>query len=98
MTWFLLAVASLAVYRAARMVAEEDGPMFVFRRLRDRWGDPKSSLSVGIRCYYCVSTWLSLPAALLLMLFAEFDPWLWPLWWFGIAGLAAKIFEFWGKR
>lgn len=98
MTWFLFAIASLAVYRAARMVAEEDGPFFVFKRLRDRLDDPKSSLSVGIRCFYCVSVWLSLPAALLLMLFAGWNEWLWPLWWFGIAGLAAKIHEFWGKR
>lgn len=98
MNWFLLAVASLAVYRAARMVAEEDGPAFVFKRLRDHLDDPQSSLSVGIRCFYCISFWLALPAALLLMLVEGWNAWLWPLWWLGIAGLAAKIFEYWKTR
>jgi hypothetical protein len=95
--WLLFIIASLAVYRAARIVAEEDGPAFVFKRLRARYTNDKSSVAVGIRCFYCVSVWAALPAAVLLIIIAGWDGWLWPIWWFGLAGAAAKIHEWWKR-
>lgn len=97
MTWLLFIVASFAVYRAGRMIAEEDGPAFLFKRLRDAHTNDKHSLDVGIRCFYCTSTWFALLATILLILVADADPWLWPLWWLGIAGAAAKIYEYWRR-
>lgn len=98
MTWLVATLAALAVYRAARMVAEEDGPWFVFKRLRDRYTDQHSALALGLRCFYCISAWLALPATILLIVVAGWDAWLFPLWWFGLAGAAAKIFEYWKTR
>jgi hypothetical protein len=95
--WLLFIIASLAVYRVARMVAEEDGPAFVFKRLRERFTNDKSSIAVGVRCFYCVSVWAAGLAAVLLMVVAGWDAWLWPIWWFGLAGLAAKLYEFWRR-
>ena len=97
MTWLVATLAALAVYRAARMIAEEDGPLFAFKRLRDRFDDKKSSFAVGIRCVYCVSFWAALPASVLLVLAGGWDLWLWPIWWFGLAGGAAKIYEWWKR-
>lgn len=96
--WLTFIIAVFAVYRVGRMVAEEDGPMFLFKDMRDRFTDDKSSTARGLRCFYCVSFWIALPAALLLVLVAFFDPWLMPIWWFGLAGAACKVFEFWKAR
>jgi hypothetical protein len=95
--WLLFIIASLAVYRVARMVAEEDGPAFVFKRMRARFTNDKSSIAVGIRCPYCVGVWASGAATVLLVVVAGWDPWLFPLWWFGLAGAAAKIHEWWKR-
>jgi len=96
--WLTFSIASLAIYRAARMVAEEDGPAFVFKRLRDRFTDQHSSIALGLRCVYCVSFWVALPAAVLLVAFGGWAAWLFPIWWLGLAGAATKIYEWWKPR
>lgn len=95
--WLTFIIAALAIYRAGRMISEEDGPFFIFRRLRDAHTNDKSSFAVGLRCFYCVSFWAALPATILLCLFGDWSIWLWPLWWFGLAGAAAKIYEWWRR-
>lgn len=98
MTWLVATLAALAVYRAARMVAEEDGPFFVFKRLRATYTNDKSSIAVGLRCFYCISLWLALPVTVLLCVAGGWDIWLWPVWWLGLAGAATKIYEYWRVR
>lgn len=98
-TWLLYIIAAFATYRTARMIAEEDGPAFVFKRLRDRWTDTSSSIALGVRCFYCVSFWVALPVArVVVVVDPRFDVWLWPVFWLGIAGLAAKLYEFWSRK
>lgn len=96
--WLTFIIAALAIYRASRMIVEEDGPAFVFKKLRDRHTDQHSALAVGIRCFYCVSFWAALPATVLLCVVGGWDVWLWPIWWFGLSGAAAKIYEYWKMR
>lgn len=95
--WLTFIIASLAIYRTARMVAEEDGPAFVFKRLRDRYTDQHSSIALGLRCVYCISFWIALPITALLVVVGGWDAWLWPVWWLGLAGAAAKIYEWWRR-
>lgn len=97
MTWLTATLAAFAIYRVARMVAEEDGPAFVFKRLRARFTNDKSSIAVGLRCFYCVSFWAALPATVLLCVAGGWDVWLWPIWWLGLAGAAAKFYEYWKR-
>ena len=66
-----LVIAALAVYRASRMVAREDGPFNIFYRLRSRvrhWtrGRGDSWVWRGITCPLCISVWLAALAALAL--------------------------------
>ena len=96
--WLTAILAALAVYRTARMIAEEDGPAFVFKRLRESQTNDKSSVAHGLRCFYCVSVWAALVASVALVLVADWDAWLWPVWWLGLAGAAAKAYEFWKAR
>lgn len=86
-----LILAILATYRIAAMIARERGPYDVFVTVRSwvhmRYGE-KSWQGEGISCPLCISFWTALPIALVIVP----DPWLWPLWWLGIAGAAVVLF------
>lgn len=104
MTVLQLVVASLAVYRVARMVATEPGPYLwrseprgVFARLRaavtdeyDQHGQPTGFLPSLLGCPACLSVWIGLLAALWL----AFGP-AWG-WWllspFALSGAATWLF------
>lgn len=96
-SWLIFVLAVLATYRIGRMIAEEDGPGFVFKKLRDSHTNDKRSFDVGIRCFYCVSWWAALAATAFVTVLGEADVWLWPLIWFGVAGGAAKVYEWWKR-
>ena len=97
--WLLLLLCCLAVYRGARMVAKEAGPFNVFGKLRDTRTDPKDWVAIGVRCPLCIGFWLALPAGLLYGAYAaNADAWLWPLYWFAIAGGQLVVRKVWLER
>jgi hypothetical protein len=95
--WLTFIIAALAIYRAAKLIAEEDGPAFVFKRLRGRYSDDKRTFDVGLRCVYCIGVWVALIVALWLCGFGGWNWWLFPIWWLGLSGAAAKIHEYWKR-
>ncbi|HXK15750.1 MAG TPA: DUF1360 domain-containing protein, partial [Gaiellaceae bacterium] len=56
-----IVLASLATWRLAHLVAEEDGPANVIARARARAGT--SELGELMDCFYCLSLWAALPFA-----------------------------------
>lgn len=72
-------VCALAVYRAAELIAFDDGPREIFLKLRVRAGaydrDATGRVVSGwgrlLECPYCVGMWLALAGALALLPFAE---------------------------
>lgn len=86
--------AVFATYRLATDLAWEDGPFAAYAKLRGvvmaRYG-ADDWRSDGISCPVCWSFWLSILAAIVVVVFGPFDPWLWPLWWLGIAGVVAFL-------
>lgn len=58
MTWMLFLCGCLATYRMALLLSKEDGPAYVFRKLRNV-PPKKSSMHDGIRCLFCASVWMS---------------------------------------
>lgn len=54
-------LASLATWRVAHLVAEEDGPANVIARARARAGP--GQLGELMDCFYCLSLWAALPFA-----------------------------------
>lgn len=86
MTVFYFILAALATYRAARMIAMEDGPFDIFTRLQERIGQ-KTWIGRGLSCPLCVGFWIALiPAIYLASNLPEFF-----LLWFGIAGGAVVL-------
>jgi len=57
-----IVLASLATWRLAHLVAEEDGPANVIARTRARAGT--SQLGELMDCFYCLSLWAAAPLAL----------------------------------
>jgi hypothetical protein len=63
-TWHVavrFTLAALVVYRLAFLVAREDGPWDVFRRLRASLKDSVAGRLVT--CLNCLSVWIALPLA-----------------------------------
>ena len=56
--WFTFFIASLATYRLSLLVSKEDGPAWIFRKLRNV-PPKKSSAREGVRCEWCVSVYAS---------------------------------------
>lgn len=90
--WVRWVCAALACYRLAQLIAIDDGPGRVFKRLRvwagayDRnaRGEIETSRGQLFACPYCLALWFAIPCLLLA---------LWPtlpgdlfLGWFGLAG------------
>jgi hypothetical protein len=88
----VLLLVSAGVYRCALMITQEDGPADVFARLRTAVGQ-STWIGRGLHCIFCVSWWLAVLAAVILVLQGHAD-WsqLWYLW-PGIAGLAVMIYQ-----
>lgn len=64
MDWLTFLIYGLATYRAALMVATEEGPFEVFTWLRGKL-DPNELtwLGRGMNCPYCISFWAGLALA-----------------------------------
>jgi hypothetical protein len=69
MNALLFVMAVLATYRASHLVVTENGPAYLFARLRqaayDRFYEKRGHwIYEGIICMYCVSFWLAWVVAL----------------------------------
>lgn len=96
MNWFIFLIASLATYRLALLLSEEDGPMWMFRKLRNM-PPKKSSAHEGIRCIWCVSVWMSMVTTTFLWWRGYIPGVEWPLYWMAIAGAAIGWNQMWTK-
>ena len=88
--FFILLVSSLAVFRLAELVAVDNGPFHISKKLRDLCRE-NPILSEFVNCPYCIGGWLSL--AFTAMLYSnkclpEVPP---AIWWPAIWGGAAAI-------
>jgi len=94
-----LAMAALAVYRLALMLACEDGPIYIFKKARraiGQWAargavddEIRLSLAELVNCPYCLGVWLAAGVTVLVR---------WPskagdlfLTWLGLAGAQAWL-------
>jgi|SRR5580704_7878327 hypothetical protein len=60
--WMKFIVAALATWRVTHLLVSEDGPGDVVVRIRKRLGD--GVLGRAMDCFWCLSLWIALPAAL----------------------------------
>lgn len=84
------ALASLAVYRLSRMIADEEGPWAIFTKLRGL-AAPDTWVGRGLECIMCVSVWVALPATVMITVLGYADEWLWPLTWLALSSVTVLI-------
>lgn len=90
--FFLLLIASLAVFRLSEMVVFDNGPWHIFKKIRAIFPQD-SKLDELVECIYCMSIWMALIMTAYLA-WVELIPWrLYPLWCSGIAGGAIVIYR-----
>lgn len=83
--WYELLLGALAVWRASHLLHAEDGPWDTVARLRAAAG--AGLLGRMMDCFYCLSLWTAMPAALLLA-----GQWLhFLLLWFALSGAAILL-------
>lgn len=80
-----LILVCLAVFRLTILITDEDGPRYMFANFR-AWSTQHLYPYFDADCSYCVSLWLSLPAALIVA-----SGWWILLYWFAIAGVASFL-------
>lgn len=94
--WLLFLVSALATYRLSLLVSKEDGPAWVFRKLR-RVPKAGSSAREGLSCPWCLSIWFS-------AVVTGYEWWqgmvsgvVAPLWWLGVSALAIGFNQMWTR-
>lgn len=90
--FFILVACSLAVYRGAKMITSESGPMLVFKKLRAKCkGHP--ALCEFVNCPYCVSAYIAMLVVLFLWVSGPLSIIHPVLWWGAIWGGASVLIK-----
>lgn len=83
--WMKFVVAALATWRVTHLLVSEDGPGDVIVRVRRRLGD--GVLGRAMDCFWCLSIWIAMPAAL----FVTSRPLEVVLTWLALSGAACLL-------
>ena len=97
MNFFYLFLGGLAAYRLSLMISKEDGPAYIFRRIR-KLPPKKSSVNEGISCEWCMSIWTAALVALYLWLLKIIPGNQWPLYWLGISAISIICNQQWTRE
>lgn len=98
MTFLDLLIYSLACFRLSLLLTVEDGPAFIFRKLRNV-PPQKSSLHKGIRCQWCAGIWMSI-VVMACHFYRATIPWIEPLfiWPLAVAAVSIVVNQQWVKE
>jgi hypothetical protein len=84
---FSFLIATLAVWRLSHLLSQEDGPFDIVFRVRKRLG--QGFFGSLLDCFYCLSVWLSVPAAIILC-----HNWMEGVFtWLALSGTACLLFR-----
>jgi hypothetical protein len=97
MNFFYLILGGLAAYRLALLFSKEDGPAYIFRRIR-HLPSPKSSAKNGLSCEWCMSVWTGALVALYYWFLHIIPGAEWPLYWLAMSAIAVICNQQWTRR
>lgn len=96
MNFFYLVLGGLAAYRLSLLISKEDGPAYIFRRLR-KLPSRNSSAKEGLACEWCMSIWTGAGVALYFWLLRIIPGAQWPLYWLAFSAIAIICNQQWTK-
>ena len=91
-----LFAGGLAAYRLSLMISKEDGPAYIFRRIR-RLPPPETSAKAGLSYEWCMSIWAEALVAGYLWLIGAIRGNEWPLYWLASSAIANVCNQQWTK-
>jgi hypothetical protein len=97
MKFFYLLVGGLAAFRLSLLISKEDGPAYIFQKLR-KLPPPESSTQKGLSCEWCMSIWAGALVAFYLWLIGIIPGNEWPLYWLGTSALAIICNQQWTRQ
>lgn len=96
MNFFYLLLGGLATYRLSLLISKEDGPAYVFRKLR-KLPPAKSSAKEGLSCEWCMSIWMGALVAFYLWWLGIMPGNEWPLYWLALSAIGIICNQQWTK-
>lgn len=96
MNWFALALGSLVTFRLSLLLTKEDGPAYLFRKLR-KLPPPKSSARDGLQCIWCASVTFSAVVTWYLWRIEMIPGNLTPLFWLAQSSCAIFMNQQWTR-
>ena len=94
---FYLIVGGLAAYRLSLLISKEDGPAYIFRRIR-KLPRQESSAKAGLSCEWCMSIWTGALVTLYLWWIGVMPGNEWPLYWLAISAIAIICNQQWTRE
>lgn len=77
-------LAAFAVWKVTATLLDYDGPLNAIKWVREAIAEADDTRTLlNFECFFCMSTIVALPAAVLLA-----EGWAIPIMWFGLAGMA----------
>lgn len=94
MNFFYLLVGGLATFRLSLLISKEDGPAYIFRRLR-KLPPANSSAKDGLSCAWCMSVWTSALVATYYWKRGLFPGADWPVYWLAMSAIGIICNQQW---
>lgn len=95
MNFFYLILGGLVTFRLSLLVSKEDGPAYVFRKLRKM--PLNDSVHDGLSCEWCVSIWMSALVATYYWWIEIITGLQWPLYWLAVSAIGIICNQQWTK-
>lgn len=90
MSPFEFILAALVVHRLSLLISKEDGPAFIFRKIR-KLPPQKSSAKEGLSCQWCMSVWMSAAVTTWLWYLGRIPGIDWPIYWLALSSAGICI-------
>lgn len=96
MKFLYLLLGGLATFRLSLLLTKEDGPSYIFRKIRELPAK-NSSAKEGLSCEWCMSIWMSALVTTYFWLSAIIPGIEWPLYWLAMSAIAIICNQQWTK-
>ena len=99
MNFFYLILGGLVTFRLSLLVSKEDGPAYIFRKLRKM--PLNNSFHDGLSCEWCVSLWMGALVAAYYWWIGIISGVEWPLYWLALSSIGIICNQQWitgGKK
>ena len=93
--FFYLIAGGLMAFRLSLLISKEDGPAYLFRRIRNLPTAP--SAKEGLHCAWCMSIWTGALVATYYWLIELIRGVEWPLYWLALSSIGIICNQQWTK-